>query len=563
MKRYASALFPFVALLLLLCPSPAKATSPGGLDAIVASAIPHDQVQEKLSQFAVAPVGIEPGKIPAKFKPLIKKLVEASDLIDRIFWDQVSPNGYSVYTTLTADQGPRAQDLARLLAVHHGPWDRLANNAPILGHRTKPEGAALYPSDLSHRELHEYMDAHPEAIGDILSPYTIVQRDGSSLKAVRYSVHFKEQLQQISKLLKEAAGLSPWRPVKEFLSLRAQALLSDDYYTSEMKWMECAEAPLIVVIGPYEFYEDAFMGSKTTFESIIAWRDDAETERFAGLKEEMPTLLASLPLPPELRQGLVVAKGNPVTIADEIYAAGDARSAGTTLAFSLPNDPRVQGSMGLRQVVLRNVARAKFTYTAQPLSREIVAEDQNVEVTFGSYFDLFIASELARLIKPAAPAKEEHKPMMKQRLLVIEEAFSDVVGLLTMIHLSEKGLMDRRSYAAFGTTFITQVFRVLRFDEVGVHGMAKAISYNYMASKKAFLYDPVTKRYRVDLDRLKPAAEALVRELATILTTRDCDKAAKLVLDYGLLTRDMREKLHDVKNVPVDILASFHSVDSL
>lgn len=544
--------------------SAAGTSSSGSLDAILASAVPHDVVVGRLGQFAVAPVGVEPGRIPSKLFPLIRKLIEAADLLDEVFWEQVSQNGHDVYTTLLLDPSERAQGLAKLLAAHHGPWDRLAGNQPLVGLRLKPEGAALYPTDLSHGEFQDYLDSHPESIGELLSPYTVVRRQGSQLVAIRYSVKFKPQLEAASALMKEAAAMAPWKPLKEFLMGRADAFLSDDYYPSELKWVDSVESPLIVVAGPYEFYEDAFMGAKTTFEAILAWRDDAETERFAGLREEMPSVLANLPLPSEVRVNLIVGKTHPVTIADEIYAAGEARSAGQTLAFALPNDPRVQGQKGLRQVVLRNIARAKFTYTAQPLSREVVAEDQNVEVTFGSYFDLFIASELARSIRPASPATEGlEKTKLRQRILVIEEAFSDVVGLLTLMHLSEKGLMDRRSFAALGATFITQAFRVLRFDEEGVHGVAKALAFNFMARKKAFLYDPTTKRYRVDLDRLKPAAEALVMELAPILVFKEVDKAAKLVLDYGLLTPDMRDKVLEVKDVPVDILASFHCKTSL
>ncbi len=562
MKRIARGLFLVAALLCLPQTTRADATSSGSLDAILASAVSHDVVVGKLGQFAVAPVGVEPGRIPAKVFPLIRKLVEAADLLDEIFWEQVSQNGYDVYKTLLADQGDRAQGLAKLMAAHHGPWDRLAGNSPLVGIRMKPEGAALYPTDLSHGEFQDYLDAHPESMGDLLSPYTVVRRQGSQLVAIRYSVKYKQQLERAAALLKEAAAMAPWKPLKEFLTARSEAFLSDDYYSSELKWMDSSDSPLIVVAGPYEFYEDAFMGAKTTFEAILAWRDDAETERFAGLREEIPTVLAALPLTPDQRAAMIVGKMHPVTIADEIYAAGEARSAGQTLAFSLPNDPRVQGQKGLRQVVLRNVARAKFTYTAQPLSREVVAEDQNVEVTFGSYFDLFIATELARSIRPAKSVPDgQEKTKLRQRILVIEETFSDVVGLLTLMTLSEKGLMDKRSYASLGATFITQAFRVLRFDEEGVHGVAKALAFNFMARKKAFLYDPTTRRYRVDLDRLKPAAEALVRELAPILINKDVDKAAKLILDFGLLTPDMRDKLLEVKDVPVDILASFHLKD--
>ncbi len=540
-------------------------------DAILASSAQVEEVNRMLARFAVAPVGVKPGRVQPKDLRLVGKLVEAADHIDEIFWYQVSDEAWDIRNVLLEDGRDHAKALSQLMAIHYGPWDRLSDNDPFIGTRAKPDGAGFYPPDLSRRELRLYMDEHPELIGDILAPYNVVRRKGPGLVTIPYSEKYRPQLNAAARALREAAAYSRWDSLREFLMARAEAFASDDYYASEMKWMDTDDCPFIVVMGPYEFYEDHLMGAKAAFEAIIALRDDEETRRFTGLGGEVENLFAALPISQELRDRLVTTKLRPISVADELYAAGDTRAGAQTTAFTLPNDLRVREAKGTRQVILRNVARAKFNHSWLPLSRMVVAEDQNVEVTFDSYFDQLIAVELARSIRPGSirfPDGTEGTAQagLRQRYHAFEEAKSDALGLFTTLYLMDKGLIQKRKLVSIGATYITSVFRVIRFDMGGAHGMAKAIVFNGLAKRGAIVYDPTTRRYYVEESKLKPAVEEVLTELLEVLVSADYDRAGKMIIEFGLLPADVREKLAELSDVPVDIRPTYpitKALDSL
>jgi len=554
----AVSLFVVGGILVFAAMGSGEAGPPTNAEAVLASSVSPKVVEEKLSKFAVAPVGVKPGAISPKHLRLIGKLVEAADHLDRVFWYQVSDEGLAIPHALLAEGSERAAALAELMSIHYGPWDRLANNEPFVGTRSKPAGGAFFPPDLSRRELQLFMDTNPGSMGDLLSPYTVVRRKGPGLVAIPYSVKYREDLRKAAGALREAAAFSKWDSLKEFLLARADALGSDDYYPSEMKWMDTDNCPYVVVMGPYEFYEDLLTGTKAAFEAIIALKDDNETKRFKGLGEQVEGILATLPLKAELKERLVTTKLKPIIVADEIYAAGDTRSGAQTTAFTLPNDARVREQKGTRQVVLRNVARAKFNHSWLPLTRVVVAEDQNVEITFGSYFDQLIAVELARGIRPGVVklpdgTEATARQGLRQRYHTFEEAKSDALGLYISFHLMEKGLIDKRSAISVGATYLASVFRVIRFDVGGAHGLAKAIVFNSLAKRGAFVYDPTTKRYRVETEKLKTAVVEVLAELFDVLVNADYDKAGRLIIEHGLLPGDVREMLTRLADVPVDI----------
>ncbi len=531
---------------------------PATAESILASSAPVDALKAQLSRFVEAPVGVKPGRINPKDLRLLSKLIEAADYLDSVFWMQVSEEALDIRSVLLQHGTEQATLLAELMGIHYGPWDRLENNRPFLGNREKPAGAAFYPADLSRLELQGYMDANPETIGDLLSPYTVVRRKGPGLVAIPFSEKYRELLTRAGGALREAAAYSEWPSLKDFLLARADALSSDDYYHSEVKWMETEDCPYIVVFGPYEFYEDRLMGSKAAFEAIIALRDDAETQRFKGLAEQIPATLEGLPVDAETKARLVAIPARPITVADEIYAAGDTRAGAQTTAFSLPNDTRVREKKGTRQVILRNVARVKFNHSWLPLSRLVVAEEQSVDISFDSYFDQLITVELARSILPGALKSADGNPTsaregLRQRYHAIEEAKSDVLGLYMTFELMDKGLLEKRRPLSIAATYLASVFRVIRFDAGGTHGLAKAMVYNSLARRGAFVYDPTTRRYGADMKVFRSAVEDLLKELLGVMISADYDRAGRLIVEYGLVSEDVREKLSELGEVPVDI----------
>ena len=542
--------------------SPSLATPPPNIDAILASSAAEAVVTEKLSRFARAQVWVEPGMLKPRDLKLVGKLVEAADHLDRIFWEQVYEGGWEIFEALVKRGSQRSAGLATLMSIHYGPWDRLDNNEAFIGTRHKPAGAAYYPGDISRVELDRFVEANPDKVGEILSPYTVVRRKGEGLVVIPYSVRYRTHLNAAAAALREAAAYSRWPSLKEFLLARADSFGSDDYYGSEIKWMETEDCPYIVVMGPYEFYEDLLTGSKAAFEAIIAIRDEDRTALFQGLSEKAPEILEALPMKAELKAKLGSTKLKPITVAHEIYAAGDTRSGAQTTAFTLPNDPRVRERKGTRQVILHNVARAKFNHSWLPLSALVVADDQNVEISFDSYFDQLIAVELARSVAPVEVQTVEGRSLtakegLKQRYHTIEEAKSDALGLFTAFFLVEKGFFKGRTRLSAAATYLASVFRVVRFDLGGAHGLAKSIVFNFISSKGGFVYDPTTRKYRVVLERLEPAVVELVGELLDIMVRADYDKAGRFIMEYGLLSDDMRKKMQELTDVAVDILPEY------
>ena len=516
------------------------------------------EIRARLAQFASAPIGVVPGRLTPRDLKLLGKLVEAADWIDRVYWDQVSEMGRGWYEALRDAGSERATRLAQLMAIHYGPWDRLRDNQEFIGTRGRPLGAGFYPSDASRRELDAYLSAQPEQIGNLMGPYSVIRRKGDGFVSISYADKFREELSRAATALREAAGYAKDDTLEEFLVARADALLTGEYLESDMAWMETAGCPLIVVFGPYEFYEDHLWGVKASFEAIIALRDDEETQRFAALASRMEELVAGLPLSDSCRARLSTRKQAPVTIADEIYAAGETRAGAQTSAFSLPNDLRVRQKKGTRQVILRNVARAKFNHSWVPLSHHVVAEDQLVHLDFNSYYHLLIATQLAHGITPViGDGAEDPRTKLRQRRQIIEEARADILGLAILLQLADNGILEGLTPASAAVTWLTAAFRVVRLDPGGAHGVAKAIAYNFLAAEGIFLYDPTTRRYRVKVDDLRPAVAKLCEILVQITLEGDYRAAGTLIMEYGLLSGDVQAKLGELGHVPVDIVPEY------
>ncbi len=556
--RGAGAWLTVVVGLFLVSPSTAMPAQGDDAGTLLVHAESDAEIEARLKQFAPASIGVEPGHLTPRDLKVIGKLVEAADWIDYVFWHQVSDVGRGWYESLLEDGSERATRLARLMEIHYGPWDRLRDSQDFIGRRSRPLGAGFYPSDASRRELDGYLNLHPEHIGTLMGPYAVVQRQGDGFVSIPYAEKFRTELGRAATALREATGYAKDDTLEEFLVTRADALLSGDYLESELAWMETAASPLVVVFGPYEFYEDHLWGAKASFEAIIAIRDDNETKRFAALVSRMEELVAGLPISAESRGRLSTKKQAPVTIADEIYAAGETRAGAPTSAFSLPNDVRVRQQKGSRQVILRNVARAKFSHSWIPLSHHVVAEEQLVHLDFNSYYHLLIAVQLAHGIAPIIGADEvDPRTKLRQRRQIVEEARSDALGLAILLQLAADGVLEGLTPISAAVTWLTAAFRVVRLDPGGAHGVAKAIAFNFLAAEGVFVYDPTTRRYRVKVDALKPAVAKLCETMVKIALDGDYAGAGALIMEYGLLSGDVQAKLSELEHVPVDIVPEY------
>jgi hypothetical protein len=526
------------------------------LDRLLQDSLGQSVLDRELARFAPAKLGLPPGSLSPRELRLAGKLVEAARHMDRIFRQQVFEDGAYWYDTLSLSPHPKAKRLAALLELHYGPWNRLNDDQPFMGVGLRPKGVAFYPPDASVAEIDAFIRNNPQQAGAIMSPYSVVRRSGRDLVAVGYSEKYKRDLRAASAALREAAGLTDDKPLKEFLLARADAFLSDNYYPSELLWMDSVKSPWVVVLGPYEYYEDRLLGAKAAFEAILAITDRAETERFRTLLSKLPELFKTLPIPAQFKARLKVQPQSEVLIANLLYAAGQTRAGAQTTAFSLPNDPRVIKEKGSRQVILKNVAQAKFEKSWLPLSKLVVAEEQLSAVDFDSYFNLLLATQLAHTIVVDG-GDEEVAGRLRQRRQIIGEARADAMGLLVLLQLAEYGLLPELTERTAAITWLVSVFRVVRLDSGGPHSMAKTAAYNFLAARGAFTYDPTARRFSADVNRLGPAVEELVAELTDLWLAGDYKRAGSFIIDHGLPSEEMRATIGLLDEVPVDIRPSY------
>lgn len=537
----------------------AHAADPAPEEAATASPLTMsmDAVRAKLSRFAPAELGPQPGTLSDAQMAVIRKIVEASERVDEVFWRQASEDGLALYRHWSARKDDDSAAVTRLLRINYGPWDRMSADEPFLGVRPRPAGAFFYPADLSRREVDAWLDEHPEDLALFADPYTLVRRAKEGFQAVPYSEAYARDLDKAARALREAAALSSSESLRRFLVARAEALLSNDYLDSEMLWMDTGDQPLIVAFGPYETYEDRLLNSKAAFEAIVAWRDDEESARVGELCERLGALVPSLPLPDPIRGALRRTPAVPMTVADVLYTAGDTRAGAQTTAFSLPNDARVVEKKGRWKVVLRNVAQAKFLHSWMPLVKQVMADEQASRVTFDSYYQMLLLGELARGIRVEPFRLEDGttvdpRAALRQRYNLFEEARTDALALLVGLTLCDQDPVDDGMAERLLATYLGATFRVLRFGS-GPHQTAKAISFNFLATRGVFRYDPAIRRYRVNMEGAREAVADLTAGLVAIVARGDYHKAGTLIAEHGVLPGDVREKLADLESVPVDI----------
>lgn len=548
---------------LLAPPVPARET--GGTPAVKArpeTTLPQAEVQQRLKRYTPAQVGAPPGRLDAKATRLVKKLVESSEAMDLAFWHQVSEDGCRLRDELQGTSDPVLADYGAFLRIQYGPWDRLADNEPFLGRAPKPDGANFYPADFSRREMEQWLTDHPKDRESFTSPYTVIRRDGAGLVSLPYSKYFAEHLGPAAAALREAAGLADCAPLAKFLKARAEAFGKDDYYASDLLWMETGTCPVDIAIGPYEFYEDRLLGYKTAFSAVVTVRDDEATARFNEISKWGKELLANLPLPDELRDRVELVKSSPVTVADEIFAAGDARAGFQIRAFVLPNDERVRVARGTKHVILKNVIDARFHSLVEPLAQVVLTPEQAAQVSDEAYMDIVLMWQLAHGFSPKPillPGGGSVPPriLLRQRHSIIEAARAEAVSLMNALYLVREKVLPPTLATTIPITHLASLFESFRYGTLEAHGLAKLMVYNYLSANGAYRYDPTLKRFFVDYDRLDNALRNLVAELLTIEITGDYARAGHDVLDYGIVPGEVRAKLAELKALPIDILPNY------
>jgi hypothetical protein len=520
--------------------------------------LPADVLAAKAARFAPVNVTFDESKLDARHKELLGHLLNAATILDGLFWQQASEDGRAVFDALAAPTTPEAQVLRRYVRINYGRFDRLDGFEPFLGETRKPLGATFYPADMKKEELEAWIAAHPDQKEALTDEFTVVRRDDQGgLVAIPYSEHYAEGLKAAAEELRKAADLADNESLAKFLRSRAEAFLSNDYYQSDIDWMDVTGSLLDVTIGPYEVYEDRLFNYKAAFEAFLTLNDPEAAAQLDAIAHKLPEMEENLPIPDEHKNK---ARGSesPIRVVDVIFTAGDTRAGVQTLAFNLPNDERVREAKGSKKVLLRNVSNAKFRTILEPIARLVVAPEQLPLVQESAYFNHTLMHEMSHGLGPgtitlADGTKTTVNERLEELYSTIEEAKADILGIWNTFFLIDQGLLPKESEAVTAVTTMAGTFRSVRFGAEEAHGKANMIVFNYMMAEGAYRYDEGTKLFSVDLTKIREATRKLSHELLMVEALGDYEGAKKLIETWGEMPASMKEALARLTDVPVDI----------
>jgi hypothetical protein len=532
------------------------------------------QLQKMTLRFAPAEISADVSALPAGERAALAKLVEAGRLMDALFLRQVWGGNGAMLQDLArlaaAPAGPRATRSAgarlHYFLINKGPWDRLDHNRPFVpGAPPKPESANFYPADATKEDVQKWIDSlSPEQKSAATGFFTTIRRSDDHFVVVPYSIEYQGELARAAQLLREAADATSDASLKKFLTSRAEAFLSNDYYESDVAWMEL-DGAIEPTIGPYEVYEDEWFNFKAAFEAFITVRDDAETRQLQVFSDHLQDLEDNLPIDPALRNPKLGALA-PIRVVNVIFAAGDGNRGVQTAAFNLPNDERVVKEKGTKRVMLKNVQDAKFQMVLLPISKIALPAADQAKVSFDAFFTHILMHELMHGLGPhnitVGGRQTTVRQELKETYSTIEEAKADVSGLWALGHLADQKQLDPAIAKTMYTTFLASAFRSIRFGLNVAHGRGIAIQLNYFLDAGAFKERP-DGTFTVDNAKIGDAVTALTREIMTLQAEGSYTKARDMIDRLGVLRPEVEKLLAKLGDVPVDIEPKFTTAAEL
>jgi hypothetical protein len=528
-----------------------------------------DQVALKKMSARFMPVDLtaDVNALPPAEQTALRKVLEAARVMDALFLRQTWGGSESMLVSLTADGTPLGRERLHAFLLNKGPWDRLEHDAPFIpGAPGKPEGGAFYPAGATKAEVEAWLKGLSEAErAKATGFFTVIRRgpDGK-FQTVPYSLEYQAELAQAAALLDEAAQATQQPTLKAFLSKRAKAFLNNDYYDSDVAWMEL-DASIEPTIGPYEVYEDNWFNSKAAFESFIALRDDAETQKLAKFGGELQDIENHLPIDPSLRNPKLAALA-PIRVVNSLFCSGDGNHAVQTAAFNLPNDERITREKGAKRVMLKNVQEAKFKAVLLPIAKVALSPADQKDVAFDPFFTHILMHELMHGLGPHTIQVNGKASTVRQELQetysALEECKADISGLWALQYLVDKGVLDKSMERTMYTTFLASTFRTLRFGLGEAHGKGMAIQLNTFLDAGAVKV-AVNGSFSVDAKKMRAATEQLTRDLMTLQAHGDKAKATELLQKLSVIRPEVKAVLDKLGKVPVDIEPRFVTADKL
>jgi hypothetical protein len=526
-------------------------------------------LKKMTAKLAPVDITVDLSKLPDNERAALAKMVEAALVMDPLFLRQVWAGNEAMLMQLLSDRSPLGQERLHAFLQNKGPWDRIDLERPFIpgAPKEKPHQGNFYPAGATKAEIEKWKASLGEADKEKANGFFTTVRRGpkGELTLVPYSVEYQGELDRAGSLLREAAALTRQPTLKDFLTKRADAFVSNEYYESDVSWMKL-DATLEPTIGPYEVYEDNWFNAKAAFEAFITVRDDAETSKLAKFSGELQEIEDNLPIDPRYRNPKIGALA-PIRVVNEVYASGDANRGVQTAAYNLPNDEKIGKEMGTKRTMLKNVQELKFEKVLMPITKVALAEADQKNVAFDVFFTHILMHELMHGLGPhevtgADGKKKTVREALEQNYSALEEAKADISGLFAMQRLVDKGVLDKAFEQTMYTTFLASSFRSIRFGLAEAHGRGIALQLNYLLDKGAY---KVAKdgTFSVDSARVKDAVKALTAEIMTVQATGDKAKAAAWMKKMAVVRPEVQKVLTRLADVPVDIEPHFVTAEKL
>lgn len=506
-------------------------------------------MEEKLAKYVKVPLTTDLSVLTAEERQMLPLLFDAAAIMDELFWLQAFGDKHSLLDTIS--------DTAALqfAMINYGPWDRLDGQKPFLGgYGEKPKGANFYPADMTKEEFDAFEDPNKN------SQYTLIRRDDQGkLKSVWYHEAYAEQLQKAANLVSMASDLAMDKGLFNYLTLRAQSLLTSDYRSSDMAWLDMKDNTIDFVVGPIENYEDALYNNKAAFEAFILIKDKEWSSKLDRYTAFLPDFQKNLPVEPAHKNETPGTSGNQLNVYDVVYYAGDCNAGSKTIAINLPNDEVVREQKGSRKLQLKNAMQAKFDKILVPIANELIDESQRQHITFDAFFANTMFHEVAHGLGLSYLSKDKKvtvREALQDSYTSIEEGKADILGLYIVNQLYEKGELGEVDIRDYYTTFMASIFRSVRFGVSSAHGKANMMRFYFFQERGAFVRNAETGTYKIDYDKMKEAMNELTTLILTIQGDGDYQKATEWIARDGAIKAELQGDLDRLsgKNIPVDVV---------
>jgi hypothetical protein len=515
----------------------------------------HKLIVERIEAYAPVEINTDMTDYSERQRKMLELLVEAGKITDEIFWQQSAPCAISVRDSLSSSETQEAKDMHKYVMINYGPYDVIHGNKRFVGNGPdiRPQGGGFYPSDMTKEEFENFVQKHPELKEEFESQYTVIIRENDTLlKAVPYHVHYNQVI-KLAEKIEEAASFCDNPSLKKYLTLRAEAIRTDDYLESDMHWMDLENNEVDIVIGPIENYEDEIFNYKTAYEAVVMVKNKEITKDIAIFKSNMDDLQKNLPVEEKYKSAEIM-EGNVIQAVDVVYFGGDCQKGIKTIAAALPNDPRVAEAKGRKNSMYINHIEAKFDKIVIPIGQQLL-DNSIVSYVDKKAFTRFVTlHEISHSLgmRYVADTNISVRKALKERYSPIEETKADILSMYNHKYLNEIGIISDEELKQSIVTYLAGMYRSIRFGHTSAHGRANMIQLNYLREKGAVVKQEDDK-FNVNFSIFFDVAGQLAKEILEIQGDGDYERAGNMLDKYSKITDEIKNEINTLSEIPRDI----------